>query len=672
MVDGELVKPSFSGGYVFGYSENNNVVRKMLRQADLYLYQAKNAGKDRIKGMPYDENNVDEIMEHQDKASEKTDELTGLDNMMQFRNRAKILIDRQVYHPGECAVVYFNLENFKIVNERLGFGEGDKLLKLEADLIKDTFKDGLCARFAEDHFVVMTKVEGLEAKIIQMADYLSDYKGIPLHLKAGINIYDGGKFTIANVCDEARLACGSIKRKQGVTFRYYDDELKAEKEREKYVIEHLEEAIEKRYIKPYYQPIVRVLTGKYCGYEAFARWEDPVHGLLMPDDFISILEKAQLIHKLDLYMMECACHDQHDLMMMGLRCLPCSINLSPIDFSLCDMSDELSRIRRKNDIPRRLISIEISGNTDHADLDHVKRALKDLRSEGFSVWLENFDGSHDTISLLNEQYFNVVKIGGRYISDIENGEDYFTAIENLVSLLKEFKVSPLAEGVETASQLQLLKKSGYVFAQGYYFSKPSPFNEILKRLQSEKNLLETLSEGEYYDAIGKIDVMKPIWNVQSEYREQRDVFGMAIAEYSKTQLKLIISHKIFDEFARKLNISNTDGVFQPMEGENSENYDKVIAAIKRCIENGKWENEIFEINNACYNIFVKYITKSDDGRYAIQMILADFVHINTEMSDDEMLNLDGVDEDGDPNYWKPEYKNRVKIVKKAIGRDDYF
>ena len=672
MVGGEVVKPSFSGGYVYGYSNNNDSVRKMLRQADSCLYEAKNAGKDRIKGMPYDENVEDEIFAHQDRTSEKTDELTGLDNMMQFRNHAKILIDRQTYQPGECAIVYFDLENFKMVNERLGFGEGDKLLVIVADLIKKNFNDGLSARFAEDHFVVMTKVDGLEKKILEMADTLSDYKGIPLHLKAGIYVYDGGKFAIANVCDEARLACGSIKRQNAVCFRYYDEALKFEKRRENYVIEHLDEAIEKGYIKPYYQPVVRVLTGKYCAYEALARWEDPVHGMLTPDVFIPILEKAQLIHKLDLYIMACICHDQHDLMTMGLRCLPCSINISPIDFSLCDMADELSRIRRKNDVPRKLIAVELSKSTESDDQSHMRRALKDLRSEGFTVWLEDFDGSHETIGLLSEHLFNVVKIGSRYIAGIKGETNYAAVIENLSSMLKELNVSPLAEGVETAAQWELLKKSGYVFAQGYYFSEPLPIGDILKRLQTDGDLTETLAEGEYYDAIGKVDVMKPVWNIQKETGVKQNVFGIAIAEYNRGELKAVIPHRIFNALAEDLNIQNVNGVYQVPEGEKRESYDRLIDVINRCIESGKWEDELFDIGKTFYGVFVKPIVKGDDERFAIEMILADFVHSNTETNDDESIDLEGYDEDGDPNHWKREYQNRVKTVKNAIGRDDYY
>ncbi len=184
----------------------------------------------------------------------------------------------------------------------------------------------------------------------------------------------------------------------------------------------MDEAIEKEYIKVFYQPVVRVATGKVCGYEALVRWVDPRIGVLSPGDFIETLETYHLIHRVDAYVVEQVCRDYNKMIRQGDVIVPASINFSRLDFELCDIFGIVEETRKKYNVPRNMLDL---------------------------VFLRSFDHNPKTAQLMN------------YI----------------VEGVKGMGLVSLCEGVETETHYEFLKKIGCEKAQGYYFGKPRPYDE---------------------------------------------------------------------------------------------------------------------------------------------------------------------------------------------------
>ncbi len=268
--------------------------------------------------------------------NQDTDPLTGLFTMPFFYSSVTKLINNPAGRRRDISIVHFDISNFKLYNERNGFRLGDELLCDLAATIREKFKDGIVARFSDDHFVVCATEEreaviaAVEAVHRDMLRYEEAAKRV--RIKAGIYYMDDRMTEIGLACDHARLACNSIKGRHDIFYNVYDEMLRDRLRRQQYVVDHVDEAIENEYIKVYYQPVVRARTGEICGYEALVRWVDPQVGMLSPADFIETLEQFHLIHKIDIYVVEQVCRDYGRVIEAGEPIVPASINFSRLDF----------------------------------------------------------------------------------------------------------------------------------------------------------------------------------------------------------------------------------------------------------------------------------------------------------------------------------------------------
>ena len=235
--------------------------------------------------------------------------------------------------------LFINIRNFKAINDQKGFEYGDFFLKRLAKDVLAAFPKDYAARLADDHFVVLTDCDGLMDKIdILNRLVLHSADGLFVLLKVG-----GYKLKLGEnpnrAIDKARYACNMINRKYETTYCEYDESLNERFTMRQYIVNHIDEAIEKGYIKAYYQPVVWSETKELCGAEALSRWIDPIYGLLSPKDFISVLEEARLIYKLDTYMVEYVCREMRRSIDENRKVVPVSINFSRLDFDLMNVRE---------------------------------------------------------------------------------------------------------------------------------------------------------------------------------------------------------------------------------------------------------------------------------------------------------------------------------------------
>jgi diguanylate cyclase (GGDEF)-like protein len=422
---------------------------------------------------------------------QETDPLTGLLNMSSFYQRVQGYLMSPASWREEISFIHFDIPNFKLINERYGFSLGDELLCDLGKTIKDIFQGAYVSRFSDDHFVVCTtgnrgsvvaKVESVYKKML-----LAEDVNKKVRLKAGIYYMDDRRSELGLACDHARLACNSIKGRHDVNFCVYDDMLRETMRRQQYVIDHIDEAVENGYIKVFYQPVIRVKTGKICGYEALVRWIDPKIGMLSPADFISTLEQYHLIHLVDTYIVKRVCEDYVAITSAGQEIVPVSINISRLDFELCDIFGIIEKTREEYGMPRNMLDIEITESALDQNGGFIKSECDRMREMGYSIWIDDFGSGYSSLNTVAEYNFDVLKLDMIFMRSFERNTKTARLMTYIMDGARAMGVVPLCEGVETKEQVEFLGKIGCERAQGYYFGKPLPLEEA-RALALEKGM----------------------------------------------------------------------------------------------------------------------------------------------------------------------------------------
>lgn len=411
------------------------------------------------------------------------DDLTSLPNMNCFYAKAAERFADEKRNIKDLLLVFMDVENFKNYNEKYGFAAGTKFLKVVADIVSGAFKDDLTARFSDDHFVALTEAEGLEDKIAKMQEGITAAEdSVQLRLKAGIYRPKKRDESPYLACDRARYACESIKKHFGRDIVEYDASMKKEFKQKQYIINNLDKAIEKGFIKVYYQPVVWAVNGNLCGVEALARWEDPEFGLMPPSAFVPILEEYHLIHKLDLCVMETACKDIKEAIDNKRPVVPISINFSRLDFELVNPAEELERCTKKYGISRLFLHIEITESALLASDEKLRTALETFRKNGNSLWLDDFGSGYSGLNVLKDYPFDLMKIDMAFLSEFSKESKSLPILTSIVALAQKIGMQTLSEGVETEEARDFLKSIGCQRLQGYLFGKPMPKRELSEKI----------------------------------------------------------------------------------------------------------------------------------------------------------------------------------------------
>ncbi len=411
----------------------------------------------------------------------ETDSLTGLLNMSFFYQSVQMLLSSPKGRRKNVSIIHFDIPNFKLFNERNGFRLGDELLCDLAQIIKEVFREDICSRFSDDHFVVCSTMEkedvitGIEKVYRTLLNSSESSKRV--RIKAGVYYLDGRITEIGLACDHARLACNSIKGRHDLFYSVYDEMLREKLRKQQYVVDHVDEAIENEYIKVYYQPVIRVKTGEICGYEALVRWVDPKVGFLSPGDFIETLEQFHLIHKIDAYVIERVCKDYNRIIENGDPMVPASVNISRLDFELCDICSLIEETRKKYNVPREMLDIEITESALNDNIGRIKSECLKMRELGYQIWLDDFGSGYSSLNSLTEYSLDVLKLDMVFLRSYDHNSKTGILMNYIVDGARGMGLAPLCEGVETEEHYEFLKKIGCEKAQGFFFGKPLPMEE---------------------------------------------------------------------------------------------------------------------------------------------------------------------------------------------------
>ncbi len=528
------------------------------------------------------------------------DRLTGLPAMNYFLELAdegfKTMIEKAV----TPSVLAFNLNGLKMFNQKYGIEEGNRILVAFADILKKYFTPMNCSRFGEDHFYVFTDSANVELELYQIFDELRSYNnGQSLPVRVGIYKPEG--FTdIVNVglaCDRARTACDIDRKTYESKYTYFTSQMeKAAKERD-YIVNSIDKAIENGYIKTFYQPKIRTMTGNLCGAEALARWDDPEYGFLSPGSFIPILEDSNLTYKLDSCILEQLVQDMKTYKEAGYELVPVSINFSRTDFLMTDPLQLLENIVERSGIDRQYFRIEITESTVMDDPVRMKSYIDKFQNAGFVVIMDDFGSEYSSLAMLREFHFDALKIDMEFMKNFN--ERSRKILKAIVTMAKSLGMCIVAEGVDNDEQFNFLKSIGCEIIQGYYFAKPMKLQDLIDDISEKKLRPEDEIDREFYETIGKENLITDMATSLQYFDGNKFTILYSNAEYER-----LIA-------VQGLTVSNVmDKTTNTMEKETSRSYRRVVSA---AMESGETETLLFSMGDFDYRLDIKLIAKCSKG-----------------------------------------------------------
>ncbi|MCR4955503.1 MAG: EAL domain-containing protein [Lachnospiraceae bacterium] len=429
------------------------------------------------------------------------DSLTGLPNRWAFLRRGEqnLQDSEEKYH-----MVALDLRGMKGFNSAYGIDEGDRLLCTFANILRKQFGNENCSRFGEDHFFVLTKAEDVEGHLNAIMDEFEEANhGRSLSVKMGVTVCEGEK-DLEESCDRARLACIQQKGSYSSGYSFYEQQMIEDYEKSEYILAHFNEALEKEYIELYLQPIIRTLSGKVACAEALSRWNDPIKGVIMPGDYVPVLEENGLSYKLDRYMIKKVAALLKEEIKDGQKMCPVSVNISRSDFEYMDPVKVVIDAMDANGLKHNMICVEITESALITDTGRIKDAIERFHLSGISAGMDDFGSGYSSLNVLKDFDFDEVKIDMLFMRDFN--EKSRIVVKKTVQMAKELGMHTLAEGVETEEQLEFLKGIGCEKIQGYYYAKPLPAKEQMERMKELGYEAETRDTAAVLDMTGLINL----------------------------------------------------------------------------------------------------------------------------------------------------------------------
>jgi diguanylate cyclase (GGDEF)-like protein len=418
------------------------------------------------------------------------DWLTGLSNRTLFNEHFSIALTNAKEKQQQLAIIYLDLEHFAKINDKLGYGVGDRLLKEFSQRLNDCLRSGdIFARWGGDEFVILLRQIKTQDDPIRVSQRILNTLQTPftvekqqVHLKChiGIAIYPHNGENAQTLLETAEQNLESNK-KQSANRKHLPSTSATDPQLLR-VETLLRKAIEKGELALDYQPQVNINTGEIYGMEALLRWHHPKMGTIYPQQFLPWAEKSTLIVPLSQWVIQTACRQNRDWQAAGLPRLPIAVNLSPRQFQQPNLTQMITWVLEKTGLEPYWLELEITEKAIALNSNSSQRVFQQLFQLGIPVAIDDFGVGNSAIGYLQEFSFNKLKIAQSCIQQLDKNPKKTAMISAAIALGHSFNLRVVAEGVENQQQLDLLRQLHCQEIQGYRFSKPLSSSEATQFL----------------------------------------------------------------------------------------------------------------------------------------------------------------------------------------------
>jgi diguanylate cyclase (GGDEF)-like protein/PAS domain S-box-containing protein len=429
------------------------------------------------------------------------DPLTDLSNRSMFEEHLELALARARRDDLSVAVLFLDLDQFKLVNDSLGHAMGDELLVQVAQRLRDATRDtDLVARQGGDEFLVLVgdleRGTGGDDDAVRtagfVADRIADAFLAPFHL-AGIAVHATSSIGISVFPEDARDAQGLMRNADAAMYmnkrmgsaRYTLHTVDGEATDRLDSVERLRTAVEEERWELHYQPYVELATGEVAGVEALLRWRDPSGGITRPGEFIPLAEETGLIQSIGEWVLEEACAQAAAWRRSGLD-LDVSVNVSPLQLGQPGLAETLSGKLALHGMPPERLILELTESSAMTDPDRIQQRLWELRAIGIRIAMDHFGTGASSLSRLRHLPVEILKIDQSFVRDAPFDADAAAMVISIVDLASRLGLTPLAEAVETQAQRTFLVEHGCTLGQGYFFCKPFPADALLSRFRARE------------------------------------------------------------------------------------------------------------------------------------------------------------------------------------------
>lgn len=408
------------------------------------------------------------------------DSLTGLPNRTNLSDEINQCLLRCKRSAVGAAVVFIDLDRFKIINDTLGHSAGDEYLKLIASrLLMATRRNDILGRWGGDEFVLVMEAYPTPQLVAETIQRLIQSLSLPAHIcgqeliptaSVGVAFYPQDGQRPSELIRSADTAMYSVKQRGGNGFEFYSKDMAKDHADKLRLIVELRHAFEQGQFFLVYQPQISPKDDSLIGVEALARWQHPVRGTLLPGNFLTILEEIGLTREFGRWVLEAACKQMLTWINKELAIPKVSINVAPIQFT-DPFIEEVSDIIRSTNIPASMIELEITEGT-LTSVESANRVMRGLKNIGVQLAVDDFGTGYSSLSHIKLFPINCFKIDKSFVQELPSSEADAAITNTIIALGESLRVNVIAEGAETEAQRDFLSRAGVTGIQGYVYAKP--------------------------------------------------------------------------------------------------------------------------------------------------------------------------------------------------------
>lgn len=419
------------------------------------------------------------------------DDLTGLTNKHYFEKEVEFKLKNHLDYGKKFAIIYLGIDNFKKINNTMGYFHGDTILKVIAKKLLEFVEEvDVISRFSGDEFVLLVSNFNnnnhpidIAKSIINSIDSLWNDKLIDyyINISLGVSIYPEHGKTYNALLTNANMAMHVVKDSGGNNFEIYNERIYLNKLEYLTIENDLRRAISNNEFILYYQPKVCFKSKKIFGVEALIRWNHPHKGMISPFKFISVAEKNGLIKDIGTWVIREVCDQIEKWNDMGYEKIKISINLSPMEFRQKNLVRIINEIFEDRSIDTKYIEFEITESAIFENIDESIEIINSIKELGAKISLDDFGTGYSSLSYLRDLPIDILKLDKSFMRDLRNQKNK-SIIKSMIDLSHDLGLEVVAEGVETKEDVENLSELECDIGQGYYFYKPMPANELEKLL----------------------------------------------------------------------------------------------------------------------------------------------------------------------------------------------